>query len=157
MSNRKSQFWYEEHGVVSIGAQCGGPEDGGLGDIKVHLYKSFLRNCHKSYSDTVRHFALALRIEGKFRGFGKEGIEGVRRNNRESYIGADIVIPSAVWKGKAPNELRDYLASQVNAALNRCLMRLEKDKVRIDSASLRSDFERAIEQFKQMDFELDRN
>ena len=28
-------MWYEKLGINSIGAQCGGPVDGGLSDIKV--------------------------------------------------------------------------------------------------------------------------
>ena len=31
--------WHSELGVVSIGAQSLGPEDGGLGDIKVDLWR----------------------------------------------------------------------------------------------------------------------
>jgi hypothetical protein len=31
------RMWYDKLGVVSIGVQSGGPEDGGLGKIKIDL------------------------------------------------------------------------------------------------------------------------
>ena len=33
-------MWYDKLGVISIGVQNGGPEDGGLGDIKIDLEPS---------------------------------------------------------------------------------------------------------------------
>ncbi|MCW5558601.1 MAG: hypothetical protein KIT22_12310 [Verrucomicrobiae bacterium] len=145
-------MWYDQLGVISIGAQCGGPEDGGLGDIKVDLYRLFLRHCRSSYCPSVAHYALALRIDGEFQKFGAEGIERIRRSKRDRYIGADIVIPDSVWQGRSRNELRDYLARQVRAALQRCVARLRKDKESVNESQLFEEIDAAIAEFRRIDY-----
>jgi len=148
-------MWYDKLGVVSIGVQNGGPEDGGLGDIKIDLWRSFGRQCNSSYCSAVVHYALALRIDGEFQKFGVEGIERIRRSKRDRYIGADIVIPEAVWRDKTRNELRDYLATQVRAALKSCVARLRKDKETLDERRLFQEIDAAINEFRQIDYEGD--
>jgi hypothetical protein len=98
-------MWHEKLGIISIGVQCGGPSDGGLGVMKVELWKLFLQHCKSSHCPNVAHYALALRIGGEFQDFGKEGIAMVGRNKKESCIGADIVIPKSVWGGKRPQSI----------------------------------------------------
>jgi hypothetical protein len=150
-------MWYDKLGVISIGVQNGGPEDGGIGDIKIDLWKLFLRHCRSSRSPAVDHYALAVRTDGKFQKFGKEGIERVRRRRADRYIGAEIIIPESVWRPKSRNELRDYLATQVRAALQACVARLRKDKERVDEVRLFGDVDTALSQFGAIDYELKRN
>src|ERR1044072_4209534 len=111
-------MWYEKLGIISIGAQSGGPTNGGLSEMKIELRNLLLKHCKKSYCPSIAHYALALRIGGEFQEFGKEGIEAIRRSKKESYIGAYIVIPESVWRAKSKDQLRDYLATQVRAALH---------------------------------------
>jgi hypothetical protein len=148
-------MWYDELGVISIGAQCGGPQDGGLSKIKVDLWNLLVRHCRSSYCPAVAHYALALRIDGAIQTFGAEGIERVRRSKRGRYIGADIVIPLSAWQGKSPNELRDYLARQVRAALASCVARLRKDKETVDEAPLFREIDAAIAEFRRIDYVRD--
>lgn len=42
--NQLTGRWYGSD-VISIGAQCGGPEDDGLSDIKIDLWKLFCKHC----------------------------------------------------------------------------------------------------------------
>src|SRR5262245_9537372 len=132
----KMALWYDGYGVISIGAQLGGPHDGGLSTIKVDLYNAFIRHCSSTHCLAVDHYALALRIDGEFQTFGQEGIEQPRRSKKTRCIGADIVIAEPTWKSKSGNELRDYLATAVRAALVACVSRLRKDKEQIDEQSL---------------------
>lgn len=74
-------MWYEKLGIISIGAQSAGPDDGGLGEMKIDLWKSLLRHCKDSHCPGVSHYALALRIGGEFAEFGEEGVAAVRRSN----------------------------------------------------------------------------
>jgi hypothetical protein len=146
-------MWYDKLGVISIGVQNGGPEDGGLGDIKIDLWRLFVRHCRSSYCAAVAHYAMALRIDGEFQKFGAEGIECIRRIKRDRYIGADIVIPESAWQGKSRNELRDYLARQVRAALQSCTVRLRKEKEPVDESQLFREIDMAISEFRQIDYD----
>jgi len=152
-----STKWYDKLGVISIGVLNGGPEDGGIGDIKIDLWKLFLQHCHASCSPAVDHYALAIRTDGKYQKFGKEGIERIRRRIVDRYIGAEIIIPESVWRPKSRNELRDYLAMQVRAALEACVARLRKDQERVDEVRLFGEVDAALSRFRAIDYEVQRN
>jgi hypothetical protein len=146
-------MWYDDLGIISIGEQVGGSEDGGLGDLKIDLWRLFVKHCRSSYCSAVAHYGLALRVNGDSHQFGKEGIDHIRRNQKKRYIGADIVIPDAVWKNLLRNELRDYLARQVRTALQSCVARLRKDKEPVEEERLFAEVDIAIAEFTQIDFE----
>ena len=148
-------MWYDKLGIISIGVQNGGPKDGGLGDIKIDLWRLFVRHCQSSYCPAVAHYALVLRIDGEFQKFGQEGIERIRRSKRDHDIGAEIIIPESVWQERSRNELRDYLAAQVRAALQSCVARLRKDKETVDEPRLFTEIDAAISEFRQIDFDRD--
>ncbi len=82
-----------------------------------------------------------------------ERIERIRRSKRDRFISAEVVVPVAVWRGRSRNELRDYLASQVRAALQCCVARLRKDKEAVDEARLFADVDTAIAEFTNIDYE----
>ncbi|MBN9690018.1 MAG: hypothetical protein J0M24_07240 [Verrucomicrobia bacterium] len=147
MKEKEEQPWFAKLGVISIGAQCGGPDDNGLSDDKVILFKCLRETCKTTYSPSVLHFALALRISGKFQKFGEEQICQVRRSKVQKYIGADIIVPEACWKGRGRFELGEYLVSKVREALSLCIARLKKDKVQIDAERLLADFDSGASQF----------
>jgi hypothetical protein len=147
-------MWYDGLGIVSIGVQCGGPRDGGLSDIKVDLWQQLQQHCRSTYCAAVDHYALALRIDGSLQQFGSEGIERIRRNRQARYIGADIVIPESRWQGRSRNELRDYLAEQVRAALDLLIARLERDGEVVDRETLFQEIDRAIAAFRRIDYGL---
>lgn len=148
-------MWYDKLGIISIGCQNGGPEDGGLGDIKVDLWRLFSKHCHSTYCPSIAHYALALRIDGEFQQFGGESIDHIRRSKRDRFIGADIVIPDTIWRDKSRNELRDYLASRVREALQICVTRLRKDKETVDETRLFGEIDGAIDKFIQIDYDRD--
>lgn len=146
-------MWYDQLGIISIGCQSGGPEDGGLGDIKVDLWRLFVRHCHSTFSPNIAHFALALRIDGEFQQFGTESIDHIRRSRRDRLIGVDIVIPGEVWRDKSRNELRNYLAARVREALGVCVTRLRRDKEQVDEASLFAEVDGALSEFMKIDYD----
>jgi hypothetical protein len=146
-------MWYDDLGIISIGVFNGGPEDGGLGDIKVDLWRLFVRHCRSTYCPAIAHYALVVLIGGEFRDFMTDRIERIRRSKRDRCISAEVVVPAALWRGRSPNELRDYLARQVRAALQCCIARLRKDKEPVDEARLLTEVEAAISEFTQTDYE----
>jgi hypothetical protein len=146
-------MWYAELGIISIGVQNGGPEDGGLGAIKVDLWRLFCRHCRETFCPSIDHYGIALRIGGRSFEFGPESIERIRRDKRRRVIGVDVVIPTAVWRGRTRNELRDYLCAQVRAALQACVARLKSDKEMVDEARLFAEVDAAISAFRQIDYD----
>jgi hypothetical protein len=140
-------MWYHHLGVISIGAQSGGPRDGGLSSLKVELWRALFAHCRKSHSAAVAHYALALRISGPFTDFGREGVEKVRRSKKEAYIGADIIVPESRWASFSEDTARAYLAKVVREALCLCLARLRKDKEPADESALLMDVDAAIAEF----------
>lgn len=146
-------MWYDELGVISIGVQGGGPRDGGLGVIKIDLWQLLVKHCRSSYCPAVDHYSLAVRIDGDFQKFGQEGIERIRRSRRNRYIGADIIIPESAWRDRSRNELRDYLARQVRAAVQSCVARLQEDKESVDESRLFGEIDAAIGEIRQHDFD----
>jgi hypothetical protein len=148
-------MWYDHLGIISIGGLSGGPKDGGLGDIKVDLWRLFLQHCRSSYCPAIAHYALVIVVGGQFVKVDSEGIERIRRSKRGRYISAVISIPEAVWRGRSLNELRDYLAKQVLAALQCCVARLKKNKEPVDEARLFTEAEAAISEFRQIEYEGD--
>jgi hypothetical protein len=140
-------MWYRDLGVISIGAQCGGPRDGGLGTLKIDLWRALCESCTSSHSTAVNHYALALRISGPFTDFGSEGVEMVRRSKKDAYIGADIVVPEARWSRFSEADARVYLARVIREALCACLERLRKDKEPADDVALLSEVDAAITKF----------
>ena len=48
--------------IISIGAQCGGPDASLVGDLKVPLYQALVRNLTSSHCAAVDEYALVDRI-----------------------------------------------------------------------------------------------
>ena len=140
-------MWYDELGFISIGGQCGGPADGGLGDLKVELWRKLLTHCSGPYSDVVDHVALVLRISGPFADFGPAGVERIRHSSKQRVISADIVIPQSVWGTRHRNDLRTYLAEQVRAAVHACIDHLVRKKHSISAIRLKADLEAGLASF----------
>jgi hypothetical protein len=140
-------MWYSGGGAISIGEQAGGPEDGGLARLKVSLYQLLFRHCRRTYCPTVDHFALVLRVSGSLDKFGREGIERIRRNRKQRYIGADIVVPEEAWRSRTQKQLKVYLADQVRHALRLCVLRIQNDGDELDERRLLGQVEKAIVKF----------
>ena len=129
-------LWHAHLGAISIGEQCGGSEDGGIGDLKVELWMLLKEHCNGSYCPTVDHFALALRVGGPVADWTPERVHRGRRNRRDRYIGCDIDIPRAAWRKMNLVELRDYLAERVQFAILMLVKRLRRDKEDVDERRL---------------------
>ena len=146
-------MWYKDLGIISIGAQCGGPIDNGVSTIKIDLCRLFRKYCTSTYCPAVDHYALALRVGGKFLDYTPELIHKVRRSRKERYIGCDIDIPVAIWEPQTTDQLKNYLANKVREAIEILVKRLEKDKETVDSEKLFSEIDNAIGVFKTNHYE----
>jgi hypothetical protein len=53
--------------AISIGQQSGGPEDGGIGDLKVELFKILRKHCPSTLCSAIDQFVVILRVDGAVR------------------------------------------------------------------------------------------
>ncbi len=148
-----NRMWYANLGIISIGEHSGGPEDGGLGDMKIDLWKLLLRHCKSTYCPSVAHYALLLLVGGEFQEFAGESFRTTRRNKKDRTIELHIVIPEDVWRKRARNELRDYLAKVVRQGIEHCVLRLLSDNEVVDQRSLFRDVDEAMGKFLKIDYE----
>lgn len=150
----KKTMWYDKLGVISIGCQCGGPRDNGIGTIKIDLWRLLCEHCTSTHCAGVDHYALALRIGGTFVDcWTPEQIHRVRRNRKNRFISCDIDIPMAVWQSKSTDQLKHYLAAKVREAIEILVMRLQADKETVDTDILFGEIDQAIGHFRQTRYE----
>ena len=142
--------------IVSIGVQVGGPKDGGIGNIKIDLYKAFEKRCQSTYCEAIDEYAPVIRVDGPLNKFGDEGITRLRFAKKQRYITADIQIPESVWHPKSKNEIRDYIADKIREAIQLFVSRLKKEKIEVNEEALFSEIDLAIESFKGIDYEVAR-
>ena len=112
--------------IVSIGAQCGGPEAGLVGELKVPLYQALKRNLTSSHCLAIDEYAVVLRVDGSLDRFGPEGLARLRFAKAKRYITVDFQIPESAWQGKSVPELKRYIASAVTDSVGACVARLRK-------------------------------
>lgn len=124
---------------VSLACELGGP-DVNIDSYILQLRKLLAKYCNGPYSDEVKGFALVLRIDGSLKQYHAEGVDRMRRNKKDKYIGADICIPETRWKGVSAREFSRYLSSAVKSALQTCVAYLRKQKVDVDEQRLLLDY-----------------
>ena len=136
-------MWYEKHGRFSIGAQFGGPDVGDIPALKRELCELLNKHCSSTESSDVDHFAFALRVNGPISNFGETGIDRVRHQAKDRYIGADIVL--AQESVSVPvSDVREQMAELVREAITACIQRLEKKRVAVDTPKLMTNVNNAL-------------
>ena len=131
---------------VSLACEEGGPEVN-VDSHVLQLRELLGKYCQGPYSDEVKGFALALRIDGSLKQYHAEGVDRMRRNKKDKYIAADICIPEARWKGVSARDFSRYLSSAVKSALQTCVAYLRKQKVEVDEHRLLLDYGEVEAQF----------
>ena len=139
--------------IISIGAQAGGPKDGGIGRIKVDLYKALRSTCASTHCAAIDQYAVVIRVDGDLHTFGEEGIARLRFAKKRRYITADIQIPKGVWADKTKNEIRDYIAERVRETIVMFTLCLKKEGIETDDQALLCEVDEGIQKFKSTDYE----
>lgn len=132
---------------ISIGCECGGPQDGGIGRLKVELFHALEKHVTSTHCDAVDEYAPVLRVDGEFSTYGPEGIHRVRFAKKSRYITADIQIPESVWRLASEQDLREYLGSALRSAMEEFVARLKKDGVAVVESSIYDQMNAAITEF----------
>jgi hypothetical protein len=141
--------WFDNQGAISIGCQNNGPEDHGLGVIKVDLVAELGKHVQSTHCDAVDHYALVLRVGGDFGDFAPERIHRIRRSRADRFMAGDIDVPVAAWMSRNTNELKGYLITRVSEALRLFAERLRRDGEKVDWPSLEAEAITAFRAFEQ--------
>ncbi len=105
-------------GTVTLGADVGGKDAHEATQAHVLRLRRLLANeCSGPYSETIKEIALVLRIDGSVQAWGKSGVSGVKLQKKNSFATADIYVPRDVWASHDPSVFREFLASEVKAAI----------------------------------------
>jgi len=139
--------------IVSIGVQSGGPKDGGIGKIKVDLYKALRDSCTSTFCKAVDEYSPVIRVDGSIQQFGTEEITRLRFAKKQRYITADIQIPESVWSVKTKNELRDYISQKIRESIELFVARLKKERIEVDAESLFKEIDAGIKYFNNINYE----
>jgi len=111
------------------------------------LNACFLEHASATYAEGASVMGFMLCVSGNIHDFGTDGIERLKFRKKQKSIDVDIVIPQHRWSDATPRERAEHLAQRVREGVELMLKRLERDKVVVDAALLRSDLERALEAF----------
>jgi hypothetical protein len=133
--------------VITLGAQCGGPDTGPISKIKIDLWRALQDECRDSFCPAIDEYAIVLRISGELDDFGAESIGRIRRRRPDRYITADIVIPESVWRPLTFDQSKFYLAGRVRAAIVAMADRLTDDREDVDSVALLARVDAGITRF----------
>jgi hypothetical protein len=137
---------------VSIGCECGGPQDGGISRLKVELFHALERHVTSTHCEAVDQYSPVLRVDGQFATYGPEGVYRVRFAKKSRYITADIQIPESVWRPANEDYLRQYLGSALRNAIEVFVARLKKEKFLVAEQSLYDQLDAAINEFMGRSF-----
>lgn len=134
---------------ISIGCECGGPQDGGIARLKVELFHALEKHVTSTHCDAVDQYAPVLRVDGEFATYGPEGVHRVRFAKKSRYLTADIQIPESVWRPASEGDLRQYLGSALRAAIEVFVARLKNEGIAVVESSLYAQMNAAITEFTQ--------
>lgn len=98
------------------------------------LRKLLIEACCGFYGDRVNEIALVLRIDGSVQSWHKSGVENLKFLRKNSYITADIYVPSAVWLSGSDADIVRFFASAII-----CSLRLIKNHVKVKNIDLKID------------------
>jgi hypothetical protein len=86
-------------------------------------------------------------MTGSLHKFGPEAIARLRFAKKQRYITVDIQIPEKVWKPHGALDLRQYLSTQIEAAISICVVRLKSDGHTVSDGQLMLEISRAIGEY----------
>ena len=138
----------ENHATVTLGVDAGGKDaNSAMVNHYMRLRRLLAQECCGVYSPVIKEFALVLRIDGSVQSWNKRGVDNVRLQKKLGYATADIFVSSEIWRTGNCDEIRNYLASEVEVAIRQIIESAERANVQIESNSLLRDLSTVIEKF----------
>lgn len=125
--------------VISLGGEYGGPDiPKWIKTEQLRLNRLLEKHCTEAYNEEVTSIILALRVEGRLKSFGFEGIDDVSRGPSKHIVGADISVMRENWNTD-PSTYRHFLWQHVHKAIWACVARIAQDNLIVDEARLKRD------------------
>ncbi|WP_019242749.1 MULTISPECIES: hypothetical protein [Bacillus] len=96
--------------------------------------------CNKVYSPHFDKFAPLGKIDGQSLAWGYEGCDGVKLYKNQRFATVDIIMPKNKWLNKTENEIRTFLTSYFEQALQLIVRQIQMEDYHIDDEQLFADF-----------------
>ncbi len=133
---------------ITLGADVGGKDAHAATNNHILALRLLLREeCRGPYSQTIKEFALVLRVDGSVQVWGKSGVEGVRMQHKNSFATADIFVPREAWSTNDAYSFRRLLASEVTSALAKIVECAQRRGIEVSRGTLERDIDTAIAKF----------
>lgn len=138
----------EDRDVITLGADVGGKDaNAATCEHVLELRELLNQECLGPYSNTIKEFAIVLRIDGSVQSWGQSGINNIVLQKKRGYITADIFMPKEVWSAGNVRYLRKFLGDKVKSAIIEMAERVKQSKIDLSIEELRRDIDRAINKY----------
>lgn len=99
------------------------------------LSKKFDALSNEVFTDIAVQFHIELRVNGRYLSFDDlEGCNHLRYMKKRELVAICISLGKNIWSD--PNDLKQFLNGQVLLAFKQIIVRLEKEKIKVDSKRL---------------------
>lgn len=134
--------------LISLGADVGG-KDAHLATHShiMQLRKLLSEACRGCYGSAVHEIALVLRIDGSVQSWCKSGVENLKFLKKNSFISADIYVPSISWSPGASENFIGFVAKEIILSLNMIKNHKNIKKTNLEIETLIADVERVFSKY----------
>jgi hypothetical protein len=133
---------------ISLGADVGGRDaSAATNDHIMDLRVLLAKECNGPHGESLTEIALILRIDGSVQSWNRSDVSYVRIQKKARYATADIFMPSSVWKSGSAREIREFIASGANVAIETILEKSRKAKLSLDFQKIIQGSQRAAKAY----------
>ena len=135
---------------ITLGADVGGRDaDAATGPHLMKLRRLLAEECEGPYGKSLAEIALVLRIDGSIQSWKRSDVSNVRLQKKARYATADIFMPATVWKNGNALEIREFMLSGVQTAIQAILERARKAKLDLNGEKIIQDLQRVAKAYSE--------
>ena len=133
---------------IQISGQYGDPLSSKIfSPLRIKLNQCFKKNISREYFNTLKKFAIVLRVSGKISDFKSQGAERLRYWKKDKVLSIDLVFSESQWLGVDLSVVRKIMAEGIKECLNLMIERAVKLNEVVDKEALMEDIENALADF----------
>ena len=133
---------------IQISGQYGDPLSSKIfSPLRIELNQCFKKNISREYFNTLKKFAIVLRVSGKISDFKSQGAERLRYWKKDKVLSIDLVFSESQWLGVDLSVVRKITAEGIKESLNLMIERAVKLNEVVDKEALMEDIENALANF----------
>lgn len=106
--------------------------------------------CNKRYSPHFDQFVPIGKVDGTKMSWGYAGCDCIRLNKEQRYVTIDIGMPRSYWFDKSALEIRTYLYTHLEEALQLMVGKIKTEQMHVDEDQLFEDFSLVKQNYLQV-------